>query len=93
MNPYTKRGLLPRQITLKPSRRYKRAPEESKTSLFLYRGLLKDTASRVMFVITTCWIAMLAGIWTIGELSPGFNDYIDSINDSDTSIDSKTIEF
>jgi len=93
MNPYTKRGMLPRQSSLKPSRRYKRAPEESKTSLFIYRGLLKDTPSRTMFVVTSVWFGMLFGIWTIHDWTPAFNDVIDSINGSDTNIESKTIDY
>ncbi len=73
--------------------RYRRVPEESKTSLFLYRGLMKDMPTKAMFVITTCWVGLLMGVWTIHDWAPGFNDIIDSINASDTNIESKTIDY
>ena len=93
MNPYTKRGRLPSGRAMRPSRGYRTVPNEPKTTLFIYRALLKDTPSRVMFVITSVWVGILMGIVTIGSFSDSFNDFIDSINTSDTNIESKTIDY
>ena len=93
MNPYTKRGRFQRASTMRTTMRYRQTPEETKTSLFLYRGLLKDTPTKTMFVITTIWVAMMMGFWTIHDWAPGFNDVIDSINGLDTNIDKEVMDY
>jgi len=92
MNPYTKRGRLPSGRAMRPSRGYRTVPNEPKTTLFIYRALLKDTPSRVMFVITSVWMGMLMGIVTIGYMSNSFNDFIDSINVQDRQVETLNTE-
>jgi len=68
MNPYTKRGSLPKLSMIKPDRRFRRTPDPTKAQLFIFKTFLMRTENRVLTVILSACIGLLGGLWTISEM-------------------------
>lgn len=66
MNPYTKRGSLPKLRTSPYlSRGYKHMPKPSAGEQFVYKTFLIRDENRILTTILFAWMGLLAGLVTI----------------------------